>query len=281
MCSSKKWVGGLAALFAVIVGVGLASQTKFGKDWGGWAWVQVEKVLGWADEQRSLDDEIKRLENEVKGLDLNKAKLKDRSFALKEDIKELRSEVEKQKASLRDLRTVMNQRKSALDEVRGTKVETVKVEGSEVKIEVVRQNLVRDTDRFEKGYADLQRKEHLLAKMESNLTKVTDGIGALDQTQRELASDIGELKAKLEEVRLDEAQKETGLADDELTQKLTYIRTGVKDIRTKVNVMAERSKENVASTEAVKDDGFTAKVAGDKAETKVEDFNKIDLGGNK
>jgi len=279
MCCTKKWVGGLAALVVLVAGLGVVSQTKFGKDWGGWTWVQFEKMVGWADDQRTLDDEIKRLENEVKDLDKSKAKLKDRSYTLKDEIKETKAGVEKQRTALRELRDLMNQRKAALEEARKSGNDFVTVEGVTSKVEVIRKNLAENTDRFEKGYADLQRKEQLLAKMESNLGKINDNVGGLEQTQKELLAELGEMKAKLEEVRLDEAQKANGQADDELNQKLTYIRGGVKDIRSKINVMAERSKENVA--EVTREDGFNLKVAGDKAEVKLDDINKIDLGGNK
>lgn len=279
MCCSKKWVGGLAALVAAVVGLGVVSQTKFGQDWGGWVGVQFSKMFNWADEQRSLDDEIVRLENEVKDLDKHKVSLKDRSYTLKDEIKTTKAEVEKQRDALNSLRTAMNARKLLIDEASGN--EFVSVEGVKTSVATIRKNLVENTDKFEKGYAAFQTKQALLAKMESNLIKVNDGITSVDQTQLALKTELGALKAKLEEVRLDETSKANSKGDDELNKKLEYIRAGVKDVSKKVNVMAERSKDNVASSEVTTPDGVEDKIKGEKAQDKLVDINKIDLSGNK
>src|SRR5262245_57371899 len=144
MCCSKKWVGGLAALALLAVGVGVLSQTEA----GGWAKVQWQKVGAWFQKQVTPEDELARIANEIKDLDQDIDAKYDEIVLKQKQIENSAKTIEPAKTELAKQWRIINELKTAIDRAREDGSEKVSFDGKASDLALARKDLTARWEKF-------------------------------------------------------------------------------------------------------------------------------------
>jgi chromosome segregation ATPase len=272
MCC-KKWVGGLAALALLVVTLGVVSGTDTGHKWLGLAWVQVQKVCGWADKQVVPEDELARMTNDANNLDKEIDDLADKVAHQKIEIKK----TDKALADLQDKAKAealaIKKLQKALDEAKGKTF--VVLGGKESDIGVARKELTDTWVRFNSLDGRLQATEGLLKEQKTTLEALSQTREDMKKTKSECLAKIEQFKQELQAIRAAQARGEAGAVSDAWQTQVTRLKDSMDNFSATLDVIKEKTKDQVVVTKSVT--GAAQEVKNDLAEEEIrKNQEKID-----
>jgi chromosome segregation ATPase len=261
---------------AVVIGLGLLSQTKVGRhifSLGGLTWNNVSSAVG---DSVPLDVEIARIGQEIENLNSDINHSYDILAKQKTDVKLLGAKVEaleKQLASDLDNAKTL---KAMLDQAGDS--EKVSFKGRQVKVDDLGAEFTASWNLFKANEATLEHHKQILAQKQELMEATAAKTKQMETMQDSLRAQLLSLKTKLEKVRVAETVSPVQIDDSRLADIKKDIANLEKRIEEKAQRLELEQQRKTAKQSQVKD-----KLEQSKAQ---DDFdarfgNKEKVAGNK
>jgi len=281
MCCKGKWVGGLAALAVLLVGLGVLSGTDAGRWLTGTAWVQVGKVWDWGTKQVSLEDELKRIENEVQNLNKDIADQYDKNATFQAGIEKVEKDVVVRHKAVEEQWRVIKVLQTAIEDAKVRELKTVSFEGKTSDLGLARKELTDRWDAFKRAKAALDQKEAELKEKKATLDAMNENMAAMIQAKDDYKLKLDELQTKLAAAQAAQARAEMqGKAVDETWKsRQAHIQDSMEKVAGQIDVMTKKAQEyGKLLTDRKADTGAGQAVHNDIAD---EEIRKYEDGLNK
>src|SRR5262245_23429985 len=245
MCCSKKWVGGLAALAVILVGLGVLSGTDAGRWVTGTAWVQVQKVWDWSYKQVLPEDELKRIGNEVENLNKDIAVQFDKIYEYQFAIEKVEKDVVIRNKAVEEQWRIIKALQTSIEEAKAHETSFVVFEGKKSDLPVARKELTDRWDTFKRAKAALETKTAELTERKATLDAMKENMDAMVKAKEDYRLKLDELQTKLEKVRTEQArqQEAAGKVDDNWKNRQTHIQESMEKIAGQIDVMSKKAQE--------------------------------------
>jgi hypothetical protein len=274
MCSSKKWVGGLAALAALVVGGFVVMQTPVGT----WAEVQWDKAAGWFNKQVSPEDQLAGLAKEVSKLDeeidQQYDKIMEHKRTVEKTAKVVEAALDKSKPnSLATRWLVIKELDDAIKTAEKEDKNTVSFEKkSGVSVADARKERTARWDAFKRDNTALEGQKKLLEEQRATLTMLVETYDAMKVAKQDLEVKHQELKTKLESIRAAQAKNEAGKANDGWKTRFTKAHELAENLGDQFEVMNAKVQDQSKNLAHLKDSGAEAKVKNGIAAEEISKF---------
>jgi chromosome segregation ATPase len=199
---------------AVVIGLGLLSQTKVGRhifSLGGLTWNKVSNAVG---DSVPLDVEIARINHEIDNLSTDISKSLDILAKQKVDVGVLTTKVEELEKQLTADLDKTKTLKAMLDKAGDSK--TVSYKGTDYDVAKIRAQFASSWDLYKSRESTLENHKHILTQKKQLMEATQAKIEKMDAVQEQLRGKIVSLKAKLEKVRLAETVSPVQVDDSRL-----------------------------------------------------------------
>lgn len=248
---------------AVVIGLGLLSQTKVGRhifSLGGLTWNKVANTVG---DSVPLDVEIARINHEIDNLTSDISRSLNVLAQQRVDVEMLKTKVadlEKQTAKDLDKTRTL---KALLDRAGDSK--TVSYQGEDYKVSKVREQFAGSWDIYKSRETTLENHKQILSQKQQLMEATQAKIEKMGAMQEQLRGKLLSLKAELEKVRLAETISPVQVDDSRLA-----------DIKADIANLEKRIKEKSVRLELEQKFGpqkelpISEKIDQSKAE---EEFN--------
>jgi len=261
---------------AVVIGLGLLSQTKVGRhlfSLGGLTWTKVANTVG---DSVPLDVEIDRINHEINNLNSDISRSLNVLAQQKVDVEMLKTKVtDLEKQSAKDLDKTKTL-KAMLDKAGDSK--TVSFKGEDFKVEKVREQFASSWDIYKSRESTLENHKQILTQKQQLMEATQAKIEKMGSMQEQLRGKLLSLKAELEKVRLAETVSPVQVDDSRLA-----------DIKSDIANLEKRIKEKSVRLELEQKFGpqkevpISEKIDQSKAEEEFEARfgGKEKIAGNK
>jgi chromosome segregation ATPase len=272
MCCTKKWVGGLAALAALVLGLTVFSATD-GGNWAlGTAKVQWQKMWAWTQKQVTPEDEIARIANEVKDLDQDIDVYYDRIITQQRVVAKSADGLKKDREVVDEQWKVIKVLQVAVEKAKTDDKSFVTFEGKTSELSVARKELTQRWEKFKSAKATVESREKQLDVQKETLAALNDTYNAMRKAKDDYGVKLEQLNTQVASIRAAQAQNQLQAGGDEWTNRLSRVQASMDQISDKLEAMNARVSEQSKKFTGRDVTGAADTVKNDKTEQEIADF---------
>ena len=274
MCCKTKWVGGLAALAGLLVTIGVLSSTETGRWLTGTAWVQVQKVWDWGQNQVSPEDELKRIANEIENLNKDIAVQFDKQVQQERAIEKVAKDVETRQKASNEQWQIITALKKAVEDAKNSEQTQVSFEGKKSDIFTARKELTERWEAFKRTKSGLELKEAELKEKKETLVAMNENMSDMVKAKDDYALKVDELKTKLEAAHAAQARGDNHAINDAWKNRQTHIQDSLDRIGDQIESMNRLAQERAKFVKTKADTGAAQTVKNDSTEKEIREFEE-------